>query len=61
MLTIQTSRALVLLPVLWCSAVSICAQDAQPELLNWHTELAAAKTEAAATGKPIFLEFRCAP
>jgi hypothetical protein len=37
------------------------AQEAKPDRLKWHDSYAAAKKEAEATGKPIFIEFRCAP
>jgi hypothetical protein len=36
-------------------------QEAKPERLRWHDSYAAAKKEAEASGKPLFLEFRCAP
>jgi hypothetical protein len=32
---------------------------AQEQFINWHTNYRAALQEAAATKKPIFLEFRC--
>lgn len=41
------------------------AQGQQPDVedntLFWHTKLDDAKAEARETGKPLFLEFRCAP
>jgi len=43
------------------SQLSALGQEAKPERLKWHDNYAAAKKEAEATGKPIFLEFRCAP
>lgn len=35
--------------------------DSEDNTLYWHTKLEDAKAEAKRTGKPIFLEFRCAP
>jgi hypothetical protein len=32
---------------------------AQAQIINWHTNYREALSEAAATKKPIFLEFRC--
>ena len=32
---------------------------AQAQFINWHTSYREALREAAATKKPIFLEFRC--
>jgi hypothetical protein len=47
--------------VLTALAVSaIFAQQPQDRLV-WLDNYEAAKKEASATGKPIFLEFRCAP
>lgn len=34
---------------------------AQQAMLDWHDDYASALEEAQETGKPIFLEFRCAP
>ena len=42
------------------SAVVLLAMPAQAELF-WHQSYEAAMEEAKRTGKPIFLEFRCAP
>ena len=36
------------------------AAFAQAQFINWHTSYREALSEAAATKKPIFLEFRCA-
>jgi hypothetical protein len=44
----------------WIQAVAL-AQEAKPARFKWHDTYAAAKKEAETTGKPIFLEFRCAP
>ncbi len=40
-------------------APALQAQD--PEYIHFHDSYEAAMEEARATGKPIFLEFRCAP
>lgn len=37
------------------------AKNAASNRLVWHENYQAAITESKATGKPIFLEFRCAP
>jgi len=37
------------------------AKNAASNRLVWHEDYQAAITESKATGKPIFLEFRCAP
>jgi hypothetical protein len=37
------------------------AQGPKPDRLKWHDDYEVAKKEAEATGKPILLEFRCAP
>lgn len=47
--------------LLLCFAPGLRSQDEKPERLKWHTSLEAAVEEAEAAGKPIFLEFRCAP
>ena len=58
----------VLAPILAILLIASFAagQDSTPSseednTLFWHTKLEDAKAEAKATGKPIFLEFRCAP
>ena len=49
---------------LWCLVLVTVAvlhpADAAEEL-RWHDNYPAAQREAEATGKPIFLEFRCGP
>ena len=42
------------------AVVTAAALPAQTELF-WHPSYEAAAEEAKRTGKPIFLEFRCAP
>ena len=37
------------------------AKNAASDRLVWHLDYQAAITESKATGKPIFLEFRCGP
>lgn len=50
------SRAL---PALAALALCLAAQDA--EGIHWHSNYQEALKEAKATGKPIFLEYRCEP
>ncbi len=48
---------LIALAAVWlCANATAAAQD-----IHWHTDYRAAREEARATGKPIFLAFRCAP
>ena len=63
----RTRQTASVVAVLGLSAgLAVAAEDksngaAEDGTLFWHTELDKAKEEAKATGKPIFLEFRCAP
>ncbi|MEM9015455.1 MAG: hypothetical protein AAGC68_00480 [Verrucomicrobiota bacterium] len=49
--------------VVFSSAISpALSQDPEAKpLLKWHHSYAAALAEARESGKPLFLEFRCAP
>lgn len=51
-------RSWLLLASLW---ISVFAAEVRGEALSWHASLPDALAEARATGKPLFLEFRCAP
>ncbi|MEM7603190.1 MAG: hypothetical protein AAF357_17490 [Verrucomicrobiota bacterium] len=46
-----------------CSAAvsQVAADSEEEEMFFWHFSYHEALKEAKATGKPIFLEFRCAP
>jgi len=46
-----------------CLLLAVCLPlvAAAQEDLTWHEEYAPALAEAQATGKPLFLEFRCSP
>lgn len=59
--SIRTISGLAVVAGLLFSAPGLRSQDKKPERLKWHDSLKAAMEEAEATGKPIFLEFRCAP
>lgn len=54
-------RVVVLASLLVASGTSSAAPKPEPAKFGWHTDYAAAKTEAKRTGKPIFLVFRCEP
>lgn len=51
-------RGLLLLFSLWAF---VFAAEVRGESLTWHASLPEAIAEAKETGKPLFLEFRCAP
>jgi hypothetical protein len=41
--------------------ITAAPQKPNPAKFGWHTDYASARAEAARTGKPIFLVFRCEP
>ncbi len=43
------------------AALALCALEAAATDIFWHSTYDSAMSEAKATGKPIFLEFRCVP
>lgn len=45
------------LALVWLSLV----RGEDPAAIPWRTDLAAARSEALAAGKPLFLVFRCEP
>lgn len=47
--------------LLFLAASTAFAQSGKPDKLFWHDNYEAARKEAQVTGKPIFVEFRCAP
>jgi hypothetical protein len=49
-------------PIFWIGLILLlpAALPAQ-EKLRWHDNYAAARAEARKTGKPLLVEFRCAP
>ena len=56
------NRVLALSVVLLTAGTGRAAEPKiEPAKYGWHTDLAAALAEAARTGKPIFLVFRCEP
>jgi len=61
MLQKRISQLAVATGALFLVLTSAMGQEKKPERLKWHDSYAAARQEAEATGKPIFVEFRCAP
>ena len=53
-------RAALLLPALPLLALTL-ARGEDPPTIAWRTDLAAAREEARAAGKGLFLVFRCEP
>jgi hypothetical protein len=49
----------VLLPLVFAAAALTAQESAPTDAFRWRTNLAAARAEAAETGKPLFLVFRC--
>lgn len=43
------------------AALALVTSRAQEPGIAWHRDLAAAREEARAQGKPLFLVFRCEP